>query len=116
MTGDCLTTVHFTRLPYHRVIQQRPSDEDQVLADLCRSANVYEIVKIKDFDDCRIDPLQTRATPGALRLTYSSNGEPAPQVQTNRVATQVTTRFNWLVIGYFAPAQTLGFVQVFGLR
>lgn len=65
VTGDCLTNLRFTRLPYHRAVRQLATDEgDRVAVELCRSSNIYEIVKTKDFDDCRVDPLHSSSTSG----------------------------------------------------
>lgn len=49
MTGDCRTVLQISRLPLYQMMRQ----DQEIVVDECRYTNVYEILKIKDFDHCR---------------------------------------------------------------
>ena len=84
------------------------------MADLCRSTNIYEIVKIKDFDDCRIDPLETRATPAQLRFSFSSNGEPAPQVENKQTLKFINGNWTFAICAQFKRSAAYKYVACGG--
>ena len=49
MTGDCRTVLQISRLPLYQMMRQ----DQEIVVDEFRYTNVYEILKIKDFDHCR---------------------------------------------------------------
>lgn len=75
VTGDCLTTLRITRLPFYHVIQNQDLDAHRIIGEICRSTKVYEILKIKDFDQCRTDPLKVSSHPRSSTFSFSSHGK-----------------------------------------
>lgn len=75
VTGDCLTTLRITRLPFYHVIQNQDLDAHKIIGEICRSTKVYEILKIKDFDKCRTDPLKVSSHPRSSTFSFSSHGK-----------------------------------------
>ena len=63
VTGDCLTTLRVIQLPYYQAIQNQPVESHQIIAEACRSTKIYEITKVKDFNQCQSDPLQLSMHP-----------------------------------------------------
>ena len=63
VTGDCLTTMQFNRLPSFQVIGNQALHQGG-MDEVCKNTgHVYEITKIKDFDRCRSNPFVSSATP-----------------------------------------------------
>lgn len=84
VTGDCLTTLRVTRLPLYQIIHESTtSDQHQLINEICRSTKIFEITKIKDFDQCRSDPLRVSFNPQSDQLP-SQRG--ALQVRVYRVS------------------------------
>ena len=54
-TGECQTWYHISRLP----VEQIETEEEKLLPvpELCENFPVYEIVKNRDFDKCRVLPV-----------------------------------------------------------
>ena len=75
MTGDCLATLRITRLPFYQVMQDGDGDKHQVIGDICRTTKVYEITKMKDFDQCRSDPFQTSSNPPSAATFHGSRSD-----------------------------------------
>lgn len=65
MTGDCHTTVTVTRLPFYQIIQT--TGQHPIVNELCRSSKIFEFTKIKNFDQCRSDPLRFSSNPAPDR-------------------------------------------------
>ncbi|XP_057364794.1 uncharacterized protein LOC130685509 [Daphnia carinata] len=73
VTGDCFTTLRITRLPFYHVIQNQALDAHKTIGELCRSAKVYEILKLKDFDQCANDPVKVSSHPRSSTSSFSSH-------------------------------------------
>ena len=54
-TGECQTWYHISRIP----AEQIETEEEKLLPvpELCENFPVYEIVKNRDFDKCRVLPV-----------------------------------------------------------
>lgn len=75
MTGDCFTTLRITRLPFYHVIQNHDLDAHKAIGEICRSTKVFEILKVKDFDQCQNDPLKVSSHPRSSTSSFSPNGK-----------------------------------------
>ncbi len=55
VTGDCSTSIEISRLPYAQVFASAGFKLES-FDDVCGSKPVYQILKTKDFNNCKTNP------------------------------------------------------------